>query len=276
MSVDINFENADDSYFLKTVYQKHQAFDPLREKQDFVLVGPAEESVLSASLGPYTTQQKIPHTLLRSIAPHYGDGTMTRNDVIFSYDVTAHVVTEHLSKRRPKLQVFFHATPNGDNTGSSKRKGKSMSRTPGAPERQGALSLCGHVYVNNNVHELSSICVLSSKGQSCVTDTDIPENWWHENATAKISYAFSQVENNQECASASNSIVPGRSFENPVTSRKQLIKSINLNPDEQRFTEEKEEGIVVYVPTDIFDLGTIFEIPVKLQENSYVQNFVMR
>ncbi|KAK3084625.1 hypothetical protein FSP39_016486 [Pinctada imbricata] len=275
VSIDINFEDPRDGYFLKTVYQKHQAYDPLRESEDFILTQPAEDFILTASSGPYTVQQKIPPKLADNVmnTQTKGKQSFTHHDVVFNHDVTAHIVTEQVTKKWPKLQILFHASPNSDFKFSKKRKSKS--RTLVASDRISASSMCGHMFLNNNNQELSSICVLNVKDSACITSIILPSEWWHENSTVKVSYAFSLSENNQECASASNSIVPGRSFENPLTSRKRQIANLPLSPVGERYTEEKVEGILVQVPIEPFSPGAIFEIPVKLKENSYVQNFVM-
>ena len=89
-------------------------------------------------------------------------------------------------------------------------------------------------------------------------------------------YDISRVEQNQECASASNSIVPARSISNSSNSRKKYIATLGLLPTENKFDERRDKNIVFRIPTDHLYPGSKFEVPVILESGSDLQVIVIK
>lgn len=279
--VEIEFDSPVDGFFLKSVYHKNEPWDPLMEKENFVITRPAEDYNLKASSGPFEVHQVIQDDLVHTLLDTHslGKPSLIHHDVVFNLDVSAHIISNTLSPKWPKLQVLIHASP----PISLKQRGKSKvkSATSQKNYRQTPRMWCGHIYVHLNNQELSSLCVLSNKDNACVASLVIPENWFHsDNLTIvplmHVSYTFSHADQNQECASASNSIVPGRSFENSLTNQRKYITSMSLAHRDDEYEVKKDQHILIYVPKESFTPSSVFEIPVKLEANSDLQVFVMR
>lgn len=181
-------------------------------------------------------------------------------------DISAHIVSQKVSPKWPKLQIMIHASPRFNVNSKHRQKSNVYSRT-----------LCGHIFVRNTEAELSSICVIGSHEEACVATISLPNVWWHSNSSVDVYYAVSSSNQNQECASASNSIKaltePEKEEE---TSPRKLILSVILSNPGNTFEVRQDEQIRIYVPTEVFEPKTIFEIPVKLETNSTIQVFVMR
>lgn len=241
--------------------------DPLVQTENLILTGPSDVYNLKASSGPFEVHQVIQDDLIDTFLESDEENkySLVHRDVVYNAEVSAHIVSEKLSLKWPKLQVLIHIRHR-----SVKKKGKLSDR------RSGPV-MCGHVYVRNRFSELSSICVLNYPESACVSGIDLPADWWQQNSTAiKVFYAFSHAEQNQECASASNSIVPGKAFENPLTSKRKFITNLYLSQLTNEFKKVKDQHILIYIPMETLDLGTVFEIPVKLEAESDLQGFVMR
>ncbi|XP_060068724.1 transmembrane protein 132C-like [Ylistrum balloti] len=280
-SVEIEFDSPVDGFFLKSVYHKNEPWDPLMKKENFVITRPAENYNLKASSGPFEVHQVIQddlvHTLLDSNT--MGKPSLVDHDVVFNLDVSAHIISDTLSPKWPKLQVLIHASP--PLSSKSRGKGKVKSSSSKAGYRGTPRMWCGHVYAHLNNQELSSLCVLSNKDNACVASLIIPENWFHSDditgvPSMYVSYTFSHADQNQECASASNSIVPGRSFENSLTNKRKYIMSLSLANRDNEYEVKKDQHILIHVPKESFTPSSVFEIPVKLEARSDLQVFVMR
>lgn len=269
LGLEIYFSDPNDGYFLKPIYHKKQSWDPLTRKEGFVVTRPSEGYVLGVRSGPYEKEQVIPQDI-SSIYPNLDHvDKPIHHGTVFGMDVSAKVVTNSLSPKYPRLQVLIHASPHIN----SRKWDRPAKETD--PSKLAVDGLCGHVFVQHDKEELSSICVLGTGDSACVNGIMFPTSWWHENSTVQVYYAFSQKGENQECASASNSIVPGRLFEKPVISSRRFLADIVLSKDVKGFYREREEDILIDVPTNAFDPGTVFEVPVKFDAGSDMRNLVM-
>ncbi|XP_033747979.1 transmembrane protein 132C-like [Pecten maximus] len=280
--VEIEFDSPVDGFFLKSVYHKNEPWDPLVKKENFLITRPAENYNLKASSGPFEVHQVIQDDLVHTLLDTHtmGKPSLVHHDVVFGLDVSAHIISDTLSPKWPKLQVLIHASP--PLSTKSRGKGKVKSSTSSkAGYRTTPRMWCGHVYAHLNNQELSSLCVLSNKDNACVASLVIPENWFHSDDITgvplmHVSYTFSHADQNQECASASNSIVPGRSFENSLTNKRKYIISLSLAHRDNEFEVKKDQHILIHVPKESFTPSSVFEIPVKLEAGSDLQVFVMR
>lgn len=271
LGLEIYFNDPNDGYFLKPVYHKKQLWDPLTRREDFIVTQPSEEYVLGVKSGSYEKEQVIPQDI-SSIYPNLDHvDKPIYHGTVFGRDVSAKVVTDNLSQKYPRLQVLIHSSPH--------KKNKEERRPPetGATDSSYIVDdgLCGHVFVQHDKEELSSICVLGPGDSACVNGITLPSAWWQDNLTVRVYYAFSQKGENQECASASNSIVPGRLFEKSVLSSRRFLANIVLSENTKEFQREREEDILIDVPTNAFDPGTVFEVPIKFDAGSDMQNLVM-
>jgi hypothetical protein len=228
--------------------------------------------VLGVRSGPYQKEQVIPQDI-SNIYPNLNHiDKPIHHGTVFGRDVSAKIVTNSLSPKYSRLQVLIHASPHKN----SKKQEQSVKGKTTDSSRITEDGLCGHVFVQHEKEELSSICVLGADDSACVNGITLPSTWWNGNSTVQVYYAFSQKDENQECASASNSIVPGRLFEKPVMSIRRFLANIVLSKDLKNFHREREEDVLIDIPTNPLDPGTVFEVPVKFDAGSDLRNLVMR
>lgn len=253
------------------MYQKNKPWDPLVDTESFVLTNPSDTYNLKATSGPFEVHQIIQSTDLGSslqigrVQAH----SLVHHDVVFDFDLSAHVITEKLSPKWPKLQVLMDVSPR-----------QQLPTTLGKSSKSGSRDVprmwCGHIYARMNGYEESGICSLGDKLQACVASIILPQSWFYANGTLQIFYAFSHANQNKECATASNSIVPGRSFEMPLTTKRKSLTSFPLTWVRNEYDIKREERVLIYSPVDAFKPRAVFEVPIKLEANSDVHIFVIR
>ncbi|XP_053376630.1 transmembrane protein 132B-like [Mercenaria mercenaria] len=181
--------------------------------------------------------------------------------VAFNLDVSAHIVSKDISPKIPKLQVLVHASP--------------FLKSPDTESQR----WCAQIFADALDVELSSVCIINERDHVCVASLDLHKEWWTENSTSvKVSYSFNRIDQNDQCASASNAIIPGRSLLNHSESgiSKQEITTLHLTKNKESFDEWKDQDILIDVPREMFHQSDTFEIPIRLEKNSDLQIFVMR
>lgn len=272
--VEINFEDRKDGYFLKPVYQRYRPAERNVERETFILTHPAELYKLRAELGHFHVYQAVPSDFVEgpymsdgvSMDDHFGQKSMHRQ-IIFNMDVSAHLVTDKVFLKQPLLQVLIHAQP------LLGRKKEDLIYSYYGYSQQ----WCGQLFVQHGTEQFSSVCVLTEEHDSCVAGIHLPESWWQQNSSqVSVYYDISRVEENQECASASNTIIPARSLANSTNTQRKFIAFVPLVEEEKAYQEEKDQDLIFRVPTRGYRPGAQFEVPVLLEKNSGLQVFVIR
>ncbi|XP_025092011.1 transmembrane protein 132C-like [Pomacea canaliculata] len=274
--VEINFEDPKDGYFLKPLYQRYQPAERNVERETFILTHPAELYKLRASLGPFDVYQSVPSDFVEgsiisgsaSLESYLGHTPRPMHrQIIYNMDVSAHLVTEKVFLKQPLLQVLIHAQL------MLGRKSQDLIYNYYGYSQQ----WCGQLFVQHGTEQLSSVCVLGKEHDACVAGISLPESWWHQNSSqVSVYYDISRVEQNQECASASNTIVPVGSLANTSNHQRKFIATIPLVEEEMVFQEEKDQDLIFRIPVGGYHPGTRFEVPVLLEKNSGLQVFVIR
>lgn len=261
---DITFENPYDGFFVKKLYNKNNVQDPNSISEMFILNEPSDVYKLQIKNGPFESHQTIPKGLIEAVHSKVRrNNSLMHRNVVFNMDVSAHIVSSDISPKLPRLQVLVHAVPH--------IKAKSGS----TQHRQ----WCAQTFIEANGVELTSVCILREKEQVCVTGINLPKDWWTQNGTAvSISYSFVSIDQNNQCASASNTIIPGNVLSSTNSSGvfKQKITTLHLTLNEESYEEWKDQDILIDVPREVFHHGDTFEIPIRLEANSDLQVFVMR
>lgn len=272
--VEINFEDRKDGYFLKPVYTRYRPAEDNMERETFILTHPAELYKLRASLGTFDVYQAVPSDFvdgsysadMSSMEDYLRKKSMHRQ-IIYNMDVSAHLVTDRLFLKHPLLQVLIHAQP------LIGRKKQDLIYSYYGYNQQ----WCGQLFVQHGTEQFSSVCVLSEDHDACVAGIHLPESWWRQNSTqVSVYYDISRVEENQECASASNTIIPARSLANSTNTQRKFIATVPLVEEKLMFQEEKDQDLIFRIPTRGYRPGTKFEVPVLLERNSGLQVFVIR
>lgn len=272
--MEINFEDRKDGYFLKPVYNRYRPKENNVERETFILTHPAELYKLRASLGPFDVYQAVPSDFVDGLSLSGSSGMedqfnqkLTHRQVIYNMDVSAHLVMEKVFLKQPLLQVLIHAQP------LIGRKKQDLIYSYYGYSQQ----WCGQLFVQHGTEQLSSVCVLSKEHEACVAGISLPEIWWHGNSSqVSVYYDISRVEQNQECASASNTIIPARSLANSTNHQRKFISTVPLVEEEMAFQEEKDQDLIFRIPTRSYRQGSKFEVPVLLEKNSGLQVFVIR
>ena len=261
---DIALENPYDGFFIKKLYNKKMVEEPNTITKTFVLNEPSDVYKLQIRNGPFESHQTIPQGLIEAVQSSVRrNNTLMHRNVVFDMDVSAHIVSTDLSPKLPRLQVLVHAVP------------LSKSKAGGSQNQQ----WCAQTFIEGNGVELSSVCILREKDQVCVTGLDLPKAWWSQNGTeVSISYSFLKIDQNNQCASASNNIIPGKTLSSNNDSGvfKQRIAALRLTLNEELYEEWKDQDILIDVPREVFHHGDTFEIPIRLEAGSDLQVFVMR
>ena len=272
--VEINFEDRKDGYFLKPVYTRYRPAEDNMERETFILTHPAELYKLRASLGPFDVYQAVPSdfvdgshsTDMGGMEDHLGQKSMHRQ-IIYNMDVSAHLVMDKLFLKQPLLQVLIHAQP------LIGRKKQDLIYSYYGYSQQ----WCGQLFVQHGTEQFSSVCVLNEDHDACVAGIHLPESWWRQNSTqVSVYYDISRVEENQECASASNTIIPARSLANSTNKQRKFIATVPLVEEDKAYQEETDQDLILRIPTRGYHPGSSFEVPVLLERNSGLQVFVIR
>lgn len=272
--VEINFEDRKDGYFLKPVYTRYRPAEDNMERETFILTHPAELYKLRANLGPFDVYQAVPNDFvdgshgvdMGGMEDRWGQKFMHRQ-IIYNMDVSAHLVMDKLFLKQPLLQVLIHAQP------LIGRKKQDLIYSYYGYSQQ----WCGQLFVQHGMEQFSSVCVLSEDHDACVAGIRLPESWWRKNSTqVSVYYDISRVEENQECASASNTIIPARSLANSTNKQRKFIATVPLVEEDRAYQEETDQDLILRIPTRGYRPGTSFEVPVLLERNSGLQVFVIR
>ena len=260
---DIKLQNPNDGFFIKKLYDKNDKQDPNTISKTFVINEPSDLYKLQIRNGPFESHQTIPRGLLEAVHSKSGrNNSLMHRNIVFDMDVSAHIVSTDISPKLPRLQVLVHAVP--------RLKGKSGSGQNG--------QWCAQIFVDANDMELSSVCILNEKDQVCVAGVNLPKDWWSQNGTAlSVSYSFVRIDQNNHCASASNSIIPEKVLsKNGSGVFKQHISRLHIVLNEESYEEWKDQDILIDVPREMFHNGDTFEIPIRLEAKSDLQVFTMR
>ena len=74
---------------------------------------------------------------------------------------------------------------------------------------------CAQIFASRGGEQYSAVCIIQADTHTCVAGISVPDHWWDtSNSTLRsqdvhVYYDISLVEENQECASVSNTIIPG-------------------------------------------------------------------
>ena len=261
---DIKLENPYDGFFIKKLYDKKDVQDPNTISKTFIINEPSDVYKLQIRNGPFESHQTIPKRLIEAVhSKARRNNSLMHRTIVFDMDVSVHIVSKDISPKLPRLQVLVHAVPHV--------KAKSSS----GQNRQ----WCAQVFVGADSMELTAVCILSEKDQVCVAGVNLPKDWWSQNGTVvSVSYSFVKIDQNNQCASASNSIIPEKVLlsNNDSGVFKQHISTLHLMLNEESYEEWKDQDILIDVPREVFHHGDSFEILIRLEASSDLQVFVMR
>ncbi|KAL3856880.1 hypothetical protein ACJMK2_011588 [Sinanodonta woodiana] len=268
-SLDISVENSHDVFFVKPSYDKNQLPDPNIRVETFFVNHLTEMYKIKASNGPFEVTKTIPQSLMDEVSFQGLNRTnaLMHSNFTFNMDVSAHIVSLDISPKLPVLQVLIHTSP---------RKKKSKLWQENTSSHQ---SWCAQVYVRNGEEELTDVCILYEKDHACVVSIELPKKWWTQKGSlVNVSYTFLEAEQNPRCASASNSIVPGRTMTSSIDieNSKKLISNLIITLNEEQYYVWKDQDILLDVPMETFHPGDKFEVPIKLEAGSNLQVFIMR
>ncbi|KAL4223587.1 hypothetical protein ACF0H5_017057 [Mactra antiquata] len=260
--VDISLGGQQDGFFLRELYDKNAVPNPNTASRTFIVNQPSDLYKIKAEYGPYESQQTLSRDLLDyAFSRSQSNNSLVYRSVAFNLDVSAHIVSKDISPKIPKLQVLVHATPLGRSTDSSSQR------------------WCAQIFASAKDVNLSSVCIINEKKNVCVASLDLHKEWWTENSTSvKVSYSFNRIEQSDQCARESNSLIPGRSLLNNSEDGifHQEITTLHLTRNKESFEEWKDQDILIDVPKEMFHQSDTFEIPIRLEKNSDLRTFVMR
>lgn len=262
-AVDIDLEQPTDGFFLRDIYNKNAIVDPNFVSKTFVVNQRSGLYKLKSQYGPFESTHTLSRGLLDvAYSRSRKNNSLMHRSIVYNMDVSVHIVSKDISPKIPKLQILVHTTPLAQSTKDSDNH------------------WCAQIFAEAKGQELSAVCIITEKDRVCVASLDLHKEWWTENSTSvRVSYSFSGIDQNDQCASASNSIIPERSFlKNHSDDRiiKQEITTLVLTKNEESFDEWKDQDILIDVPREMFHQSDTFEIPIRLEKNSDLQMFVMR
>ena len=131
------------------------------------------------------------------------------------------------------------------------------------------------MHVQKEGQELTSVCVVSGTDNVCVAELTLPPEWWVPGQTQSVEvfYSVYGIDQNLQCSSASNSIVPGKNMRYGER-MKRFVSTVTLTHGQMTYQELKEDQhILIYMPQKSFYPGSKFRVPVKLQAESDLQLF---
>ncbi|ESO95557.1 hypothetical protein LOTGIDRAFT_175149 [Lottia gigantea] len=257
--VEINFDQRNDGFFLKSAYHKLKPSNPTQEKELFVITNRAELHKLRASHGPFEAYQAVPEEYIEQQT-----NRKLHSEIFHNMDISVHLLTEELLPKWPLLQVLMHARPIQESL-----------KTSDFSESYYNEHWCGQLIVFHEDQRLTDVCILNQNDKSaCLMEITVPYEWWHRNVSnVEVYYQVSRVEDNHECAQESNSIVPGRTEE---SKNMKLITSLPLSTEDHRYDEKGDDRLIFRIPKTKYLPGSRFLIPVYLQGNTNVQVVVVQ
>lgn len=265
--MDLSLDPIESGYFLKPLFGEADSFPPTLRRSHLVITQPKGSVTVKGSYGPFTVGETLSPAMLQdSLGNH---STMFSNMVLKNMELSAHVVSRSITQQRPLLQVLFHASQ----VRSEKKAKNAKSDTDTNPKTKWCLQM----HVDKDGVELTSVCVLSGEDNVCIAEITLPSEWWHDQQTqsAQVFYSVYQIDENLQCSSASNSIVPGKA--NADRRIKRYVSTVTLTQGQLTYQEVKEDQhILIYIPQKSFYTGSKFRIPVKLQAESDLELFVVR
>lgn len=191
--------------------------------------------------------------------------------IIHNMDVSAHLVSRKVSYSNPLVQVLVHV--------SIARKQRQEFNNVYYVYSQ---RWCAQIFLNRGNEQYTSVCVLNGDSNACVASLTIPEHWWDTSNTSvfdqdvQVFYDLSRVEQNQECASVSNTIVPARVEAQSINKEKKLISTFKLKQENYSYEEHRDKDLIFRIPkTDLLP-NSKFEVPVLLEKNSALKEFVVQ
>ncbi|CAL1535412.1 unnamed protein product [Lymnaea stagnalis] len=275
--INIDFDDSNDGFFLKSPYHhKFKPAEPNIVKESLILTHPAEVYKLRASYGPFEMYQVVPNEILGSILKN-GDlfdkfeSDMHRH-VMHNMDVSAHLVSQTIKLSNPVVQVLVHAQ-----TLARRLKQEIIYSYYGVSQRW-----CAQIFLSRGAEQHTSVCLLEGDTNACVASMVIPEHWWDTSNSSfagqdiKVFYDLSRVELSQECASVSNTIVPARAEAQADTLEKKLISIIHLQLEEFKYDDHKDKDLIFRIPQTELQPNARFEVPVYLDKNSALKEFVIQ
>ena len=199
------------------------------------------------------------------------NGHMQRH-IIHNMDVSAHLVSRTITKSDPVVQVLVHAQPL-----TRKRKQDLIFQYYGYSQ-----NWCGQIFASKGGEQYSAVCVLSGDTNACVAGISIPDHWWNLGNSSSLSqdvhvfYDITDVDKNQECASVSNTIIPARA-EMPVSGAdKKFISTVQLAHEIHQYVDKTDKDLIFRIPQSDLKSNSKFEVPVLLEKQSALQEFVIQ
>ncbi|KAI8782424.1 transmembrane protein 132E [Biomphalaria glabrata] len=275
LCINIDFDDSNDGFFLKSSY-KFKPAEPNVVRESLILTHPAEVYKLRASYGPFEMYEVVPNEILNSLTKS-GDIFETFSDdmhrhVMHNLDVSAHLVSQTIVPAQPWIQVLIHVQ-----TLSRKQKQDMIYHYYGITQRW-----CAQVFVSRGSETHTAVCLLDGDQSACVASLPVPEHWWDtSNLTLfeqdiRVEYDLSRVEQSQECASVSNTIVPSRAEVQSDNPDKKYLASVHLLQEQVVYADHKDKDLVFRVPQMDLQANTRFEVPVFLDKNSVLKEFAIQ
>ncbi|KAH9525251.1 hypothetical protein Btru_000831 [Bulinus truncatus] len=275
--INIDFDDNNDGFFLKSPYHKFKPAEPNVVKESLILTHPAEVYKLRASYGPFEMYEVVPNEILNSLTKAGDVFEKFESDmhryVMHNLDVSAHLVSQTIIPSHPWIQVLVHVQ-----TLSRKQKQDMIYHYYGVTQRW-----CAQIFVSRGHEQHTAVCLLEGEHNSaCVASLPVPEHWWDfTNLTlfdqeVKVYYDLSRVEQSQECASVSNTIVPARAEAQSDNTDKKYLANVHLLLEQIVYADHKDKDLIFRVPQLDLQSNTRFEVPVLLEKNSALKEFVVQ
>ncbi len=271
LNVDLSLDQKEAGYFLKPLFGPQHDTSPSTDKSLFVITNPRGPVITKSHFGPFTAEEEIPVPLLQASMGNHS--SILNNMVVRHLDISAHLVTRSITQDRPQLQVLFHASQLSQSQDS---KNSKSSQTVNVKDN---TRWCLQMHVERDEQEITSVCVLGAQQKVCISELSIPADWWDENHIHSVDVLYSTypIDENLQCSSASNSIIPNKDTETTGERVKSYVGTVTLTNGQLTYQEVKEDQhVLIYIPQKSFYLGSKFRVPVRLQAESDLELFVVR
>lgn len=235
--------------------------------------------ILLNTMNDNSSLQVVPNDIITNVLS-YDESidkseTQMHRQIMHNMDVSAHLVSRQVSLANPVVQVLIHAQPL-----TRRQKQDLIYSYYGYSQRW-----CAQIFVTNGQEQLTAVCLLNGGSNACVAGLSLPESWWNGTAEEEGSdpkpnvltfYSIARVEQNQECASVSNTIVPSRPDKRKGSPDRKFISMVDLMQNSHTYTERKDQGLIFKIPKIDLRPGSKFEIPVLLEKDSALIEFVAK
>lgn len=243
------------------------------QEKEYFIAPVMQTSLLTsvrAEFGDYVSEQRVSQSLIKKAL---GASQIPTNALVGDHEISAHVVRQSISPDRPLVQVLFHASIIPPASHRSEKSGENWSGSDFSSNFRNDSKYCLISYILKEMLSLSSVCALNERTKVCLTEIQIPSEWWavDEAVNVNVFYSAAVSDHNVNCTEAFNQT--DRVFD----SDKNFVSIVTLANSPLTYEELKEDSnILVYIPQASFYPGSTFRMPVKLHSDSNLETFIMK